>query len=149
MGQLIKLPLNIYDIDEEATKNAVEKYLLQAREYQITEYIPLEQKMTASYELRDYKPSNIISSPVEDIAIKNIDEINRRQKHIERAYKAINRLGTKQQNLIRMRYMEDDYIADFEVAAELEYSDRHYRRLKSIAIYRLATMLGLLVLKEE
>ncbi|WP_052487934.1 ArpU family phage packaging/lysis transcriptional regulator [Gordoniibacillus kamchatkensis] len=105
--------------------------------------------MTASYELRDYKPSNIVSSPVEDIAIKNIDEINRRQKHIERAYKAINRLGTKQQKLIRMRYMEDDYIADSEVAAELGYSDRHYRRLKSFAIYRLANMLGLLVLKEE
>lgn len=44
--QLVK---NIYKVDEEATKDAVEKYLLQAREYKITEYIPEEPKHLKSF----------------------------------------------------------------------------------------------------
>jgi hypothetical protein len=45
--------------------------------------------------------------------------------------------------------MEDDYVSDTDVAAELGYSDRHYRRMKSLAIYRLAGILGLVVLKDD
>lgn len=41
--------VSIQAVDEEATKDAVEKYLLQAREYKVTEYIPAEASVTASY----------------------------------------------------------------------------------------------------
>ncbi|MCU6792365.1 hypothetical protein OB236_09515 [Paenibacillus sp. WQ 127069] len=139
----------IYQIDEEATKDTVEKYLGDAREYQVTEYIPLEQKITPSYESRFHGNTNTVSSPVENIAIQNIEEQENRRKHIERAERAINCLGTRHQKLIRVRFMEDDYVSDTDVAAELGYSDRHYRRMKSLAIYRLAGILGLVVLKDD
>lgn len=144
----VQISMNIYEVDEEATKDAVEKYLLEAREYAVTEYIPLEQKITPSYEPRLHGNTNTVNSPVQDIAIKNVDEIDRRRKHIERVEKAVSRLGRKQQTLIRMRYLEDDNVMDSEVAAELGYSERHYRRIKSVAIYRLATSFGMMILRE-
>lgn len=145
MGQLA---LDIYKIDEEATKDAVEKYLLQAREYMVTEYIPEEPKYTSDYSDTPRSYTGKISDPTANIVIRNVDEPERRRKHIERVERAVSRLGARQQKIIRMRYLEDDYVMDIDVATELGYSTRHYRRMKSIAIYRLATSLGLIVLKE-
>jgi len=146
-GQQISMA--IYEVDENATKDAVEKYLMQAREYKVTEYIPIEPKLTPAYEPRFHGPTNEVSSQTENIAIANIDETERRRKHVERAEKAISRLGSRHNKIIRLRYLEDDYVADSDVAHELGYSDRHYRRMKSVAIYRLAGMLGLVVLRGE
>jgi len=145
MGQLA---LDIYRIDEEATKNAVEKYLRQAREYKVTEYIPLEPKYTSDYSDIPRSYTGKISDSTANIAIKNIDEPERRKHHVERVERAVSRLGERQQKIIRMRYLDNDDMLDFNVAAELGYSDRHYRRLKSIAIYRLAAALGLIVFRE-
>jgi len=139
---------DVYPIDEEATKNAVEKYLRQAREYQVTEYIPVEPKYISVYSEIPGSYTGRISDPTANIAAMNIDEPERRRKQVERAEKAISRLGTVQQRLIRMRYMDDDNVMDIDVAAELGYGDRHYRRIKSFAVYRLATILGLVVLHE-
>jgi ArpU family phage transcriptional regulator len=148
MAKQIQISMSIYQIDEEATKDAVEKYLGEAREYQVTEYIPLEQKTTPSYEPRYHGNTNTVSSPVENIALKNIEEQESRRKHIDRAERAISRLGSRHQKLIRVRFLDDDYVSDTDAAMELGYSDRHYRRMKSLAIYRLAGILGLVVLRD-
>lgn len=144
-----QLSFGIYKIDEEATKEAVERYLLMAREYMVTEYIPLDPKITPLYEPRYHGPTNAVGSQTERIAILNVDEQERRRKHVERVEKAVSRLGARQQKLIRMRYLDEDDVMDSDVAEVLGYSTRHYRRLKSIAIYRLAAALGLVVLKED
>lgn len=144
-----QLIMDIYKVDEEATKDAVEKYLLQAREYKVTEYIPDEPVVTASPNVRYHGPTNVTGDQTADLAIRNADEMERRRRHIDRAERAITRLGGRQQRLIRVRYMEDDDVMDYNAAEELGYSDRHYRRIKSVAIYRLAGMLGLVVLLEE
>lgn len=144
-----QISFSIYEIDEEATKEAVEKYLRQAREYMVTEYIPLEASVTPKYERRYHGPTNAVGSQVEKVAVANVDEQERRRKHVERVERAVSRLGARQQKLIRMRYLEEDHVLDVDVAAALGYSTRHYRRLKSIAIYRLAASFGLVVLREE
>jgi len=144
-----QLCFGIYEIDEEKTKEAVELYLLLAREYKVTEYIPLDPKITPLYEPRYHGQTHKVESQVEKIAILNADEQERRRKHLERVEKAVSRLGARQQKLIRMRYLDDDNVLDVEVATALGYSTRHYRRIKSIAIYRLAAALGLVVLKED
>lgn len=118
MGEL-QLIMPIYEVDEEATRKAVELYLKQAREYKVT-------------------------APVDS----NVQEDPERRRHIERTEKAIARLGGRQQKLIRVRYMDDDDVMDFDAAYELGFSPRHYRRIKGIAIYRLATALSLLQFKE-
>jgi ArpU family phage transcriptional regulator len=144
-----QLCFGIYEIDEEKTKEAVERYLLLAREYKVTEYIPHELKVTPLYEPRYHGHTNAVESQVEKVAILNVDEQERRRKHVERVEKAVSRLGARQQKLIRMRYLDDDNVLDVDVATALGYSTRHYRRIKSIAIYRLAAALGLVVLKED
>lgn len=144
-----QLTFDIYKVNEEATKSAVEKYLLQAREYRITEYIPEEQSVTASYSDMPRSYTGQTSDHTGNMAARNVDEPERRRRHIERADKAISRLGTKQQKLIRARYLDEDGVLDFNVAADLGYSDRHYRRIKSVAIYRIASILGLLVLQDD
>jgi ArpU family phage transcriptional regulator len=146
MGQLA---FDIYKVDEDATRAAVEKYLSQAREYKVTEYIPEEPSITASYSVTPRSFTGRITDQTGRIAATNIDEPERRRRLLERAEKAIGRLGQRQQKLIRTRYMDDDNVMDSEVAATLGYSDRHYRRIKSVAIYRLATSLGLLVLLDK
>lgn len=143
-----QLVFDIYSVNEEATKSAVEKYLLQAREYKITEYIPEEASMTASYSDMPRSNTGLTSDQTGNLAEKNVDEVIRRKKHIERVDKAVSRLGARQRNLIVMRYMSEDDVMDFNVASDLGYSDRHYRRIKSVAIYRLASILGLFVFEE-
>ncbi|WP_020621114.1 ArpU family phage packaging/lysis transcriptional regulator [Paenibacillus daejeonensis] len=140
---------DIYKVDEAETRAAVEKYLLQAREYSVTEYIPEEASVTASYSSIPRSNTNVTSDQTGDIASTNVDEPERRRRHVERALKAIDRLGKRHQNLINMRYMMDDDVLDMDVAEELGYTPRHYRRIKSVAMYRLATSLGLLVLSDE
>lgn len=143
-----QLELNIYNIDEEKTRLAVERYLLQAREYRITEYIPDEPVTTAVYSDMPRSNTGVTSDSTGNLAIRLVDTMDRRKRHVERAEKAIRRLGAKQQLIIRERYMNEDDAWDHDVARKIGYSDRHYRRIKSWAIYRLATSLGLMVLKE-
>lgn len=87
---------------------------------------------------REYKVTAPIDSGLPD----------ERRRHVDRAEIAIARLGGRQQKLIRVRYMDDDDVMDFDAAEELGFSPRHYRRIKSIAIYRLASSLKLLQFKE-
>ncbi|WP_438350913.1 hypothetical protein ACP8HI_09850 [Paenibacillus sp. FA6] len=84
-----QLSFDIHRIDEEATKDAVEKYLKQAREYIVTEYIPDEPTMTAVYSDMPRGDTGTTSDQTGNIATRNVDEPERRRKHIERAEKAI------------------------------------------------------------
>lgn len=139
---------DIQRIDEVATRDAVEKYLKQAREYMVTDYIPEEASVTASISATPRSYTGLTSDQTGNIATRNVDEPERRRRHVERAERAISRLGSRQQKLIRFRYIDDDDILDIDAAEELGFSDRHYRRIKSLAIYRLAGILGLVVLLE-
>lgn len=143
-----QITFDIYKVDDKATRTVVEKYLMQTREFKVTEYIPLEPAITASYCDTPRSVTGITSDSTGRIASINVDEPERRRRQVERVEKAVSRLGGRQQRLIQLRYLEDDDIMDYHAAAELGLSDRHYRRIKSIAIYRLAASLGLLVLQE-
>ncbi|MDF2657780.1 MAG: hypothetical protein K0Q94_571 [Paenibacillus sp.] len=147
--RFIQLSMGIYPVDEEATRCAVEKYLLQAREYKVTEYIPQTATTTASYSDMPRSNTGDTSDQTGKIAIANVDEPERRRRHVERAEKAVSRLGSRHQKIIRMRYLDDDDVLDYDVAGDLHLSDRQYRRIKSVAIHRLAGILGLVMLREE
>ncbi len=138
-----------YVVNEEATKAAVEKFLRRAREYKVTEYIPEETRMVAVYSDMPSSRTGTISDPTSRVAIRNVEEPERRRHHIERAEQAVDRLGEKQRRLIKLRYLDEDSVMDLEVAEELGYSDRHYRRIKADAFSRLAKILGLLVIEEN
>lgn len=143
-----QLVLDIYDIDNDATKNAVVNYLIKAREYQITEFIPEEASITATHSVTPRSYTGLTTDQTGRLATYNVDEQLRRKKHIERTNKAISRLSERQKYIICTRYIDNEDLTDYEVAEQLGYSVRHYRRIKSKAIYRLATMLGLMRLNE-
>ncbi len=145
----MNIVMDNYKVDEEATKAAVEKYLLQAREYKVIAYIPQEAVITASYSAVPRGYTGTTTDQTARIAGRNVDEQERRRRHVERAEQAIGRLGERQRKLIQIRYMDEDHVLDYDAAMDLGFSDRHYRRIKSAAIFRLAGMLGLLVLTED
>lgn len=137
--------MDLYEIDEIATRHAVEKYLHNAREYRVTEYIPIEPSIVAKLSDVPRSYTGKTSDSTGRAASINVDEPERRRRHIERAELAITRLGERQQQLIRLRYMQDDDVTDTYVAMEIGFSERHYRRIKKQTLLRLATTLGLLV----
>ncbi|WP_234404843.1 ArpU family phage packaging/lysis transcriptional regulator [Paenibacillus bouchesdurhonensis] len=145
-----QLTMGIYEVDEKATTAAVEEYLNDAREYSITEFVPIEPTTTAEYSDMPRGYTGTTSDQTGDIAIYNTDEQERRKRHIERVERAVSRLPQRQQKLIRTKYLEADGEEkwDYEIADEIGYSYRHYKRIKSFAIYRLATSLRLIKLKE-
>src|SRR5690242_2285384 len=103
-----QISFGIYDIDREATRLAVEDYLIQAREYQVTEYIPEQPSTTASYSDMPRSYTGVTSNQTGDLALKIVIEQENRKRHVERTEKAIRKLGAEQQLLIRERYMNDD-----------------------------------------
>lgn len=137
------------NLDKQATKARTEEYLKRVREYKVTEYIPIEPQITQSYEVRYHGYTGTVSDSTASVALRNLEETERRRRHIERVEKAVARLGTLHQSLIRKRYIDDDFVSDTDLALDLGYSERHYRRIKSDALLRLSLILGLVVTKEE
>ncbi|MFD0682389.1 MULTISPECIES: ArpU family phage packaging/lysis transcriptional regulator [unclassified Paenibacillus] len=139
MGQLT-FP---WEIDREATRQAVEERLESARIYKQLGFVRRETKMTASYELREGGSTNIISRAAENAAVYNVDTENRMKEQQEQVDRAVARLGRTERKIIEMRYMEDDEVFDYNVYNEIHIGSTKYYELKSRAIYKLAFALCL------
>lgn len=122
-------------------KRAVEDALTKTRLWKQMDFEVREQRVTMLYEPRYHGKTNKVDSQVADIAIYNTDEPERRKQFIQLVESSVRRLGTIQRKIIENRYLSDDYVRDIDVALELGYSERQYRRYKAEALYRLATML--------
>ncbi|SFF22829.1 phage transcriptional activator, RinA family/phage transcriptional regulator, ArpU family [Paenibacillus algorifonticola] len=132
-----------WEIDREATREAVEQRLESARLFAQLGFIRRETKMTSSPEPRFHGATNVTSSPVEDTATYNVDTEQRLEKECEQVQQVISRLGKLERQLIQKRYMEDGETFDYNVYSELHLSERKYYRIKSNAIYKLAFALRL------
>jgi len=144
MGQLT-FP---WEIDREATRQAVEERLESARIYKQLGFVRRETKVTASYEIREGGATNTVSKAAENTAIYNVDTEARMKEQQEQVDRAVSRLGRTERRIIEMRYMEDDEIYDYHVFNDLHMSERKYYRIKSSAIYKLAFALRLEVYVE-
>lgn len=143
--QLTFLP----EIDRDATKKKVEDIL---EEYQIMLLMDPEEfepKVTAAFKLVVVAPGNEFHSSTEETAIKRIDMDIRKQKHITKVQKAVNRLSYHERSIIIKRYLNSDDVFDYEVYNELGFSETKYYRIKSDAFYKLAFILKLAVYKED
>ena len=138
MSQLqFKLP----EIDRELTKKAVESALEKYRFYLLT--IPEEKlpRITASYSLIPPSNTNEFHSSTEEAVIKQVDGERERLEYIDRIRKAVNRLSTRERELIIKRYLEEDEVFDYEIYNEIGMSERRFYRCKGRIFYKLAFLL--------
>lgn len=139
MGQ-IAFP---WEIDREATRQAVEERLESARIYKQLGFVRRETKITASYEVKEGGSSNVISKSSENAAVFNVDTENRMKEQQEQVDRAVSRLGRTERRIIEARYMEDDEVFDYNVYNDMHIGETKYYRMKSNAMYKLAFALCL------
>ncbi|MTI49688.1 MAG: hypothetical protein FH761_17800 [Firmicutes bacterium] len=96
-----------------------------------------------NYDTQKTSPTFKINKNTEDQAIKNITEIDLKEKLIEvttnkisRIERALDALNDKEKTIVEMRYFEGKQW--FEIAYKIQYSERHCKRIRSNTIKKLA-----------
>lgn len=135
-------------IDRKATQKRVEEALETARIYKQIGFVRREMKNTPSYELRFHGATNKTTDAAADCAVWNVDKEEEIRQLTERVERAVSRLSKKEEQIIRLRYLEDESF-DYIVAGEVGLSERTYTRVKARAFYKLAFMLKLEVIVKE
>ncbi|MER2061476.1 MAG: ArpU family phage packaging/lysis transcriptional regulator [Aerococcus urinaeequi] len=139
-------PWDVYPLDEESTKKAVEEKLEEVELYRRVGTIRREAKMTASYELREGSSGGMVSKTTENIAVFNVDRDAYLEKWDGLLKRAFKTLKKKQRDIIERSYMDFDKPSELEIATELGMGTTAYARHKSAALINLATTLGLEVM---
>ncbi len=131
------------------TKKAVEKMLGEYRRYLLQATLDQMPKITATYSLVPPSGGFSRSSSTEKAAIANIDYENRRREVMEMVIHAVNKLTLRERSIISMKYLGEEEIFDYEVYTELNFSHRHYYRIKAQALQKMGMALGIAVYEEE
>lgn len=140
--------IGMMEINLEMTRRNVEEKLETARLYKHIGFIRREVKVTSSPEPRYHGSTNTVSSATEKAAVWNADHEERMRTAYEDVERAIQSLPDKQQEIIRMRYLNSlDGELDYQVCQEVHLSERTYRRVKAKAMINLALALRLEVWK--
>ena len=131
------------EIDKKATRTAVEQRLESVRLYKRIGFVRREMKVTSLTELRFHGATNVVSKQAENIAIWNVDTDDRMKEEQRQVEQAVTGLSEVERQVIRMRYLEDEEMFDYNVYSELNLSERKYYRVKSSALCKLAFALRL------
>lgn len=139
MEQLTLLP----EIDEKATKQAVERVLEKYRIYKLQVSLDRLPTITADYSFMPRSYTGTTSDSTADAAIANIDYERERIQFLNRIHNAVNRLTPRERAIIIQAYLVDEPMYDYEVYTELNMSERQYYRIKSNALHKLSFILGI------
>jgi ArpU family phage transcriptional regulator len=138
-----------HNIETKKTRVRVEGMLESCRLYMQIGLHPGQQaRTTARYSLTPSSVTHTFHSSTESIAQKNVDEEKRRRELVESVWAAVERLNDIEQQIVKLRYLEDDDSLDYIVWGELNLSERKYYRVKARAFLKLALALGVAVYKE-
>lgn len=139
MEQLTLLP----EIDEKATKQAVERVLEKYRIYKLQVSLDRLPTITADYSFIPRGYTGTTSDSTADAAIANIDYERERIQFLNRIHDAVNRLTPRERAIIIQVYLADEPMYDYEVYTELNMSERQYYRIKFQTFIKLAYLLSL------
>lgn len=139
MEQLTLLP----EIDEKATKQAVERVLEKYRIYKLQVSLDRLPTITADYSFIPRSYTGTTSDSTADVAIANIDYERERIQFLNRIHTAVNRLTPRERAIIIQVYLADEPMYDYEVYTELNMSERQYYRIKFQTFIKLAYLLSL------
>lgn len=153
MGKRRKNPLqlafSILPINEKATRQAVEEYLEEVRQYRQIGFVRRQAATITSYEPRYHESTNVISKPTENIAVWNVDKEAELKRKSDLLELAMSRLTTVQREVIERSYLDDEGKFDYISCGEMGVSDSTFRREKNEGIAILAVALKLEVLYEN
>ncbi|MCY9510610.1 transcriptional regulator, partial [Paenibacillus larvae] len=135
------------------TQEAVEAILEKYRMYKTISFEEKEASITSSYTERFHGPTNVTSDQTANVAVYNVDNLERRKAFIERVERAVSRLHPKERLLIEERYMkpDSDYMYDYHVYNHVfnpPISQVTYIRIRWKAFYKLALILNIQVEKK-
>ncbi|MGC6584739.1 ArpU family phage packaging/lysis transcriptional regulator [Paenibacillus sp. Dod16] len=142
------------ELDRRKTQSAVEAIFEKYRIYKTITFEVREASFTASYTERFHGPTNVTSDQTASVAIYNVDMPAARKQYCEIIESIVERLGEREQTLIRERYMKQDDVFDYKVynhILEPPVSKDTYTKIRTRAFYKLALALadrGLLKLQE-
>lgn len=144
-GELFTLP----ELDRKRTKQAVEAAFEKYRIIKTVTFDEREPSTTAGYSDMPRSYTGVTTDQTAQIAIHNTDVPNMRRMYCERIEKAVKRLPAIEQKIIRARYMEDDYVFDYQVyQITLGISEMTYTKRRWKAFYKLALALDIAIEKE-
>jgi ArpU family phage transcriptional regulator len=143
-SELFQLP----ELDRKKTQAAVEAAFDKYRIFRTITPEEREAGITAGYNERFHGPTNVMSDQTAQIAVHNVDVPAMWRNYCERIEKAVKRLPIIEQKIIRARYMEDDYVFDYQVyRIILGISEMTYMKRRWKAFYKLALTLDIAVEK--
>jgi ArpU family phage transcriptional regulator len=128
-------------------KQALEKYHV----YLLTLPEIKMPKITATYSFVPTGTGDFSYSGVEQAVIKKVDYERERAAYIERIQKAVNRLTSKEREIIIRRYMQEDDEGDsldYLIYNDMGLSESYYYGVKRKAFDKLAIILGFIDVDE-
>lgn len=136
-------------LDEEETKNEVEKVFEEYRMYLSQMPSDILPKVTASYSIAPPSVTNEFNSSTENIAIERVQYEMARDKFMNWVYRAVNRLPKRERQIIYMYYMEEEKGYDPDIMDEVRLGRTTYYKVKGKALLRLAFSLRKEVFKQK
>ncbi|WP_242290011.1 ArpU family phage packaging/lysis transcriptional regulator [Bacillus cereus group sp. BfR-BA-01319] len=136
-------------LDEEETKNEVEKVFEEYRMYLSQMPSDILPKVTASYSIVPPSVTNEFNSSTENIAIERVQYEMARDKFMNWVYRAVNRLPKRERQIIYMYYMEEEKGYDPDIMDEVGLGRTTYYKVKGKALLRLAFSLRKEVFKQK
>ncbi|MEC2865330.1 ArpU family transcriptional regulator [Bacillus thuringiensis serovar kyushuensis] len=136
-------------LDEEETKNEVEKVFEEYRMYLAQMPSDILPKVTASYSIVPPSVTNEFNSSTENIAIERLQYEMARDKFMNWVHRAVNRLPKRERQIIHMYYMEEEKGYDPDIMDEVRLGRTTYYKVKGKALLRLAFSLRKEVFKQK
>ncbi|AFU14602.1 DNA-directed RNA polymerase specialized sigma subunit [Bacillus thuringiensis MC28] len=136
-------------LDEEETKNEVEKVFEEYRMYLSQMPSDILPKVTASYSIVPPSVTNEFNSSTENIAIERVQYEMARDKFMNWVHRAVNRLPKRERQIIHMYYMEEEKGYDPDIMDEVRLGRTTYYKVKGKALLRLAFSLRKEVFKQR
>ncbi|TKI36623.1 ArpU family transcriptional regulator [Bacillus cereus] len=136
-------------LDEEETKNEVEKVFEEYRMYLSQMPSDILPKITASYSIVPPSVTNEFNSSTENIAIERLQYEMARDKFMNWVHRAVNRLPKRERQIIHMYYMEEEKGYDPDIMDEVRLGRTTYYKVKGKALLRLAFSLRKEVYKQK
>ncbi|MBG9498526.1 ArpU family transcriptional regulator [Bacillus thuringiensis] len=136
-------------LDEEETKNEVEKVFEEYRMYLSQMPSDILPKVTASYSIVPPSVTNEFNSSTENIAIERLQYETAKDKFMNWVHRAVNRLPKRERQIIHMYYMEEGKGYDPDIMDEVKLGRTTYYKVKGKALLRLAFSLRKEVFKQR
>lgn len=133
------------ELDRRRTQITIENMLEKYRIFKTVTFEAREASTTYSYAERFHGPTNVTSDQTAAVATHNVDVPAARRAYCAAIDSVVERLDTREQQLVRERYMRRDEMYDYTIYNHVfdpPVSKDTYVKIRSKAFYKMALALG-------